>query len=234
MSDYKTDSKDDKIEDVLVDSELAKKLVPNKFKFTSQQGRIRRQKLLMGAKKLSETQPINDITLAAVCEEAGIPRASAYHFFPNIEAIFLALRFLNAIEVLEVLQTVENGDYDRWQGYLTALIERCVHIFHDDETKAKLIYDTNTPDFEGDSFGEDMDHQIVKLVYERLSERYEMPKFDDIQDALLITYSIINGIFTLSYRRHGSITDNYVQEATTASIAYLRCYMPEKLPRKSR
>ena len=28
--------KDDKIEDVLVDSELAKKLVPNKFKFTSQ------------------------------------------------------------------------------------------------------------------------------------------------------------------------------------------------------
>ena len=33
---------EDKIEDVLVDSELAKKLVPNKFKFTSQQGRIRR------------------------------------------------------------------------------------------------------------------------------------------------------------------------------------------------
>ncbi|OLF35176.1 TetR/AcrR family transcriptional regulator, partial [Psychrobacter sp. Cmf 22.2] len=102
-----SENKDDKIEDVLVDSELAKKLVPNKFKFTSQQGRARRQKLLMGAKKLSETQAINDITLAAVCEEAGIPRASAYHFFPNIEAIFLALRFLNAIDILEVLTTVE-------------------------------------------------------------------------------------------------------------------------------
>ena len=36
-----SENKDDKIEDVLVDSELAKKLVPNKFKFTSQQGRIR-------------------------------------------------------------------------------------------------------------------------------------------------------------------------------------------------
>ncbi len=230
MSEYK----DDKIEDVLVDSELAKKLVPNKFKFTSQQGRARRQKLLMGAKKLSETHPINDITLAAVCEEAGIPRASAYHFFPNIEAIFLALRFLNAIDILEVLGTVDTVDYDRWQGYLTALIQRCVNIFHDDQTKAKLIYDTNTPDFEGDSFGEDMDHQIVQLVYERLAERYEMPKFEDIQDTLLVTYSIINGIFTLSYRRHESITENYLQEASTASIAYLRCYLPEKLPRKSR
>jgi len=229
-----SDHKDDKIEDILVDSELAKKLVPNKFKFTSQQGRVRRQKLLMGAKKMSETRSINDISLADVCEEAGIPRASAYHFFPNIEAIFLALRFLNAIEILEILTTVETVDYDRWQGYLTALIQRCVSIFHDDQTKAKLIYDTNTPDFEGDSFGEDMDHQIVELVYKRLSERYEMPKFEDIQDTLLVTYSIINRIFTLSYRRHERITDNYLQEATTASIAYLRCYLPEKLPRKNR
>ncbi|WP_201585019.1 TetR/AcrR family transcriptional regulator [Psychrobacter jeotgali] len=228
-----SEHKDEKIEDILVDSELAKKLVPNKFKFTSQQGRIRRQKLLMGAKKLSETRAINDITLADVCEEAGIPRASAYHFFPNVEAIFLALRFLNAIEILEILATVETDNYDRWQGYLTALMERSVSIFHSDQTKAKLIYDTNTPDFEEDSFGEDIDHQIIKLIYERLSERYEVPKFEDIEDTLLVTFSIINGIFTLSYRRHESITDNYLQEAITASIAYLRCYLPEKLPRKS-
>ncbi|MFP3354368.1 TetR/AcrR family transcriptional regulator, partial [Pseudoalteromonas sp. SIMBA_153] len=90
----------------------------------------RRQKLLAGAKKLSETHAINDITLAAVCEEAGIPRASAYHFFPNIEAIFLALLFLNAIEILEMVETVDIGNYDRWQGYLTALIDRCITIFH--------------------------------------------------------------------------------------------------------
>lgn len=230
MSDYK----DDKLEDVLVDSELAKKLVPNKFKFTSQQGRVRRQKLLMGAKKLSETIPISDITLAAVCEEAGIPRASAYHFFPNIEAIFLALRFLNAIELLEVLATVETVGYNRWQGYLTALIERCVHVFNQDQTKAKLIYDTNTPDFEGDGFGEKIDYQVANLVYERLSERYEMPNFEDLEDTFLITYGIVNSIFTLSYRRHGSITEDYSQEASTASIAYLRCYLPEKLPRKNK
>ena len=229
-----SENKDEKIEDVLVDSELARKLVPNKFKFTSQQGRVRRQKLLMGAKKLSETQSINDITLAAVCEEAGIPRASAYHFFPNIEAIFLALRFLNAIEILEVLDAVETVEYDRWQGYLTALIERCVNVFRNDNTKAKLIYDTNTPDFEGDGFGEDMDLQVVELIHKRLSERYEMPVFEDIEDILLVAYGIVNSVFTLSYRRHQSITDKYLQEALTASIAYLRCYLPEKLPRKNR
>jgi len=81
------------INDVLVDSELAKNIVPNKFKHTSKQGRVRRQKLLMAAKKLSETRNIEDISLADVCEEAGIPRASAYHFFSKCRVYFFGITF---------------------------------------------------------------------------------------------------------------------------------------------
>lgn len=224
---------EDKIEDVLVDSELAKKLVPNKFKFTSQQGRIRRQKLLMGARTLSETRAIKDISLADVCEEAGIPRASAYHFFPNVEAIFLALRFLNAIEIFEVLDAVDPAQYNRWQGYVTALMEKGAGIFRNDNVKAKLVYETNTPDFEGDSFGAQIDEQVVELAYDRLASQYVMPDLKDIKDVLLIAYSIGNSVFMLSYRLEGSVTEHYLQEAITATIAYLRCYLPEKLLRKS-
>lgn len=227
------EQKDHMMEDVLVDSDLAKRLVPNKFKFTSQQGRIRRQKILMGAKKLSETRAINDISLADICEEAGIPRASAYHFFPNVEAIFLALRLLNAIEVLEVLDTVETTAYDRWQGYLTALMDKAVTYFNEDNTKAKLVFETNTPDFEGDTHGEKVEHQIVKLVHSHLHKQYEIPDYAQLKDVLLIGYSIVNAVFTLSYRLHQKITEDFRHEATTACIAYLRCYLPEKLPRKT-
>lgn len=223
---------EDKIEDILVDSELAKKLVPNKFKFTSQQGRVRRQKLLMGAKTLSETRAVKDISLADVCEEAGIPRASAYHFFPNVEAIFLALRFLNAIETFEALNTVNASDYNRWQAYLTALMEKVAKIFLEDPLKAKLVYETNTPDFEGDSFGTQIDAQIVELFYNQLADRYMLPELKEIKDILQIGYSIANSVFMLSYRMEGSITEPYLQEAITAAIAYLRCYLPEKLPLK--
>ncbi|GAF52132.1 LOW QUALITY PROTEIN: transcriptional regulator, TetR family [Psychrobacter sp. JCM 18900] len=227
-----SDNKDEKIEDVLVDSELAKKLVPNKFKFTSQQGRARRQKLLAGAKKIERNACYR--YYVSSCVRSGHTKSVCLPFFSLILKQYFHCVFLNAIEILEMVETVDIGNYDRWQGYLTALIDHCITIFHNDETKAKLIYDTNTPDFEGDSFGEDMDHQIVDLVYKRLSERYEMPNFHDIQDTLLIAYSIVNAIFTLSYRRHQSITEEYIQEANTAFIAYLRCYLPEKLPRKNR
>ncbi len=226
------DAQNDIIEDVLVDSELAKQLVPNKFKFTSKQGRARRQKLLMGAKKLSEIKAVNEISLADVCEEAGIPRASAYHFFPNIEAIFLALRFLNAIEILEELNKVNAEDYNRWQGYVTGLMENTVQYFAADKSKAKLIYDTNTPDFQGEEFGQHIDGQVVRLMYDKLTQKYELPKYADIQEVFLVAFSISNSVFTLSYRRNGYITDNMLQEATIATIAYLRCYLPEKLPLK--
>ncbi|PID37797.1 MAG: TetR family transcriptional regulator [Pseudomonadales bacterium] len=226
------EKRDDKIEDVLVDSDLAKQLVPNKFKFTSHQGRIRRQKLLMGAKKLSETAHIDDITLADVCEEAGIPRASAYHFFPNVEAIFLALRFLNAIESLAALSQIKTDDYNRWQGYVTAIIDTGVSLLHEDKTKARLIYEANTPEFSDDSHGKKIEHQVAKLVYDNLASRYEMPDYDNIENVLLISYGIVNAVFTLSYRIHQEITEEYRQEAITACIAYLRCYLPEKLHHK--
>ena len=222
---------DEKIEDVLVDSELARRLVPNKFKFTSQQGRLRRQKLLAAAKDLSATRPISEISLADVCEKADIPRASAYHFFPNVEAIFLALRFLNAMEIYKKLETVDAKQYSRWQAYITAMIDTSVEVIQADPTVARLIYETNTPDFEGNAFGSEMEKSISQMVYNKLAETYKMPAIETIFQQLLVAYGIINGIFILAYRSEQKISDSYRQEAITAVIAYLRCYLPENLPK---
>ncbi len=224
----------EKIDDLLVNSELAKQLVPSKFKFTSHQGRIRRQKLLMGAKELSKTKAISEISLADICQEADIPRASAYHFFPNVDSIFLALRFLNAIELLEGIKDVDVNNYERWQGYLTAMVDKGVRLLNDDPTKAKLVYEANTPDFEGELYGDKIEFQVIKIFYDNLSSRYNIIDYDRIKSISLIAYSVINAIFTISYRQYGYITEYYRQEAITACIAYLRSYLPETLTRKDR
>lgn len=224
-------SYDEKIEDVLVNSDLARRLVPNKFKFTSQQGRLRRQKLLAAAKELSTSRPIAEISLADVCETAGIPRASAYHFFPNVEAIFLALRFLNAMEIFKKLQDVDASKYTRWQAYITAMVETGVEVIQADPTVARLIYETNTPDFEGNDFGSEIEKEISQMIYDNLAQHYKMPAKENVQKQLLVGYGIVNGIFILAYRSEKEITNAYRQEAITALIAYLRCYLPETLPR---
>lgn len=225
-------SYDEKIEGVLSDSQLAKSLVPNKFKFTSQQGRLRRQKLLAGAKQLSATRPISEITLADVCEQAGIPRASAYHFFPNVNAIFLALRFLNAGEIVTALQSVEVTSYPTWQGYITVMVEKASEVLQSDPTVARLVYETNTPDFEGNAFGSEMDKQITDMIYENLAKVYQMPEEGKIQTQLLVGYGIINGVFTLSYRTHQKITEVYRKEAIHAVLAYMQTVLPENLAKR--
>lgn len=225
-----TEDSDDIIENVLDNTELARKLVPNKFKFTSQQGRMRRQQLIMSAKKLSINNSVKQITLAQVCEDAGIPRASAYHFFPNIDAVFLALKYLNTIEIIDTMQKVDISGFDRWQEYISELVEVISKEVQADPSKARLIYDTNTPDLEGERFGEQVNSKVAKLTYERMAERFIMPKYDDIHLQFLVTFSIINSILTLAYRQKGQITDKYINEAITASIAYLRSYLPDSLP----
>ncbi|WP_019520540.1 TetR/AcrR family transcriptional regulator [Faucicola boevrei] len=222
-------SYDEKIDNVLADSELARRLVPNKFKFTSQQGRKRRQKLLAAAKELSATRPIAEITLADVCDKAGIPRASAYHFFPNVSAIFLALRFLNTSEILKKLEALEVGKYSRWSDYLAALIEAGVEAIQADPTVARLIYETDAPAFENNEFGSEMEKQITQMIYEKLASQFKVPNFDGIHKQMLVGYGIVNGVLQMAYRSEGKISESYRREATSALLAYLRNYIPENL-----
>ena len=69
-----------------------------------------------------------------------------------------------------------------------------VTIFHN-ETKAKLIYDTNTPDFEGDEFGEDIP-QIVDLVISVYQSVWDAKFWGYPKHAIDCLY-IVNAIFTL-------------------------------------
>ncbi len=220
------------INDVLVDSELAKNIVPNKFKHTSKQGRVRRQKLLMAAKKLSETRNIEDISLADVCEEAGIPRASAYHFFPNVESIFLALRFLNYMDTLQTLEKIEVSSFERWQDYVAEMLRKSVKLFNTDITKNKLMYGSNTPDFDGSDYEDRVDTNMVSMIVGKLSAHYNMLSLNNIEEKFLIVYTMTHSIFALSFKQYNEITEDLGEEAITAAIAYLRCYLPEYLPLK--
>ena len=220
------------INDVLVDSELAKNIVPNKFKHTSKQGRVRRQKLLMAAKKLSETRNIEDISLADVCEEAGIPRASAYHFFSNVESIFLALRFLNYMDTLQTLEKIEVCSFERWQDYVAEMLRKSVKLFNTDITKNKLMYGSNTPDFDGSDYEDRVDTNMVSMIVGKLSAHYNMLSFNNIEEKFLIVYTMTHSIFALSFKQYNEITEDMGEEAITAAIAYLRCYLPEYLPLK--
>ena len=72
------------------DSDSVEHLTP--YRRPSQaRGEAKFERLLDAAHSLIEEQGVEEFSLADVAKRAGVATGSAYHFFPNLEAIFIAL-----------------------------------------------------------------------------------------------------------------------------------------------
>src|SRR5271163_1161066 len=54
-------------------------------------GDSRRKSILDAAASLLESAPLEDLTYRAVCTQARVPESSAYHFFPDLPAVYRSL-----------------------------------------------------------------------------------------------------------------------------------------------
>ncbi len=212
------------------DSAFATDLVPGKFKFTSQQGRTRRLQLLAAARELLCERNPEDVSFADVCERAGIPRASAYHFFPNIQSVFVGLRLLHAHAMLNTLQGLEAAHGETWRDYFHRLVDAGVAVMRAEPAATKLIYGGLGGMLETQQLGRELDARLAQLTLNGMASRFQLPDWPEREPIVAIAFTILDSIFRLSYRRHGEITAWMVEEAKRAAIAYLRSYLPEFLP----
>lgn len=216
--------------DLLDDSAFATDLVPGKFKFTSQQGRTRRLQLLGAARELLCERSPEDVSFADVCERAGIPRASAYHFFPNIQSVFVGLRLLHAHAMLEALQALKVVKGESWREYFCRVIDAGVAVMRAEPAATKLIYGGLGGMLETRQLGRELDDRLAQITLEAMTSHFQYPDWPEREAIVAIAFTILDSIFRLSFRRHGEITPWMVEEAKRAAIAYLRNYLPEFLP----
>jgi AcrR family transcriptional regulator len=215
------------MDDKITGASLSPEVTPRKFKFTSQQGRSRRTQLLTATRELLRELTPEEVTFAMVCERADIPRASAYHFFPNINALFLGLRLWHSEVLAENIAAVQADRFEAWQDYMTCLIGVGAQITREDPALMRLNYGMPGGISEARQIGKSLDVKILSTALENLEHRFVMPDWPDRERVMAITFTIIDSIFRLSFREQGEITDEMVREAGRASISYLRCYLPE-------
>jgi AcrR family transcriptional regulator len=214
----------------LSDDLLQKTLPPGQFKFTSKQGRARRMQLLNAAKELLQERAAEDVSLADVCERAGIPRASAYHFFSNIQAVFLGLRVLHAEALIEALGDVHGADFDHWRDYFAALIDKGAQALLRDAAATRLIYGNLGSMAEARRLGEVLDARLAEIALQGLTQRFQLPQWEQQDQVFAVAFTLVDSVFRLSWRQRATITDWMIEEAKRAAISYLRNYLPELLP----
>ncbi|GHD20643.1 TetR/AcrR family transcriptional regulator [Tianweitania populi] len=188
--------------------------------------------LLNATETLLTVHNDEDVSLAQIAEGAQVPLASVYHFFPNRNAAFvaLALRFNEEIYQLSI-QPLTDPEPQTWQEMLHMKHARAAAFQNSRPAALRLFLGAGVSvavrnaDLTGNA--------RLARSRERLFEAYfHMPFIPDLADRLEIAGASMDGIWALSYGRHGRITEDFRLEASAAAIDYLRRFLPEYLPRK--
>ncbi|RRH76138.1 TetR/AcrR family transcriptional regulator [Falsigemmobacter faecalis] len=191
---------------------------------------IERVNLLLDAtEKLLELHTDEDISLAQIAEAAEVPLPSVYHFFPNRNAAFeaLALRFNEEIYRNSIEPFAEPLP-ETWQELLARKHARAAAFQNSRPAALRLFLGAGVSvairaaDFSGNA-------RIARSRARLFAAYFHMPYIENFPFKLETAASANEGIWSLSYGRHGYISEELRREGTAMAVSYLRRFLPEVL-----
>ena len=195
-------------------------------------GQVRREKLAVAASELLNERPLDEISIAAIAERAGIPVGSAYHFYPDLNSVFaiLTVRFFEELAtVLGVPIAPEHAA--TWQNVIETVADRAACLYDRRPDCRQLILGGKAP-AAIKLADRANDERVGQMVIDAIEQHFVLPEFPRRAEVFFYAVEIADLFFTLSQIRHGKITKELCSEAKNAAISYLRAYLPEHLPRR--
>lgn len=202
-----------------------------RLKRTQSRGRLRRGELLETARRLLREREMQLITLPDIAAESGIPRASAYHFFSDVQDVFKSVAEAVEEELFAWQQQVEKVACTDWRQIVEAYIRRGAQFFRANKDASQLLLGPHTPpivklnDRKSDLL---LASQLLNMV----SDKFELPSFNDAEGKFYNAIEIADLFFCLSVFRHEIITNEFEDEAVVAAVSYLSAYIPSILASK--
>ena len=192
-------------------------------------GIVRFENLLDATERLLTAHPDSDISLSLVASAAQVPLPSIYHFFPNKDAILVALAQRYHTALAETAHVELDPPPVQWQdiirrrqcggaAYLNAH-PAALRLFMGAGVSARV----RTLDLQGNA-------SLSALRAAEFRHCFDCTSIPGLEHRLAIAIGIMDGIWAISWSEHRRITDAYLAESIRASTAYLRCFLPEILP----
>ena len=189
------------------------------------------ERILDAAHGLIEQEPEAEISLYDVADAAGVATGSVYHFFPSIEAIYIALVERYDRRFAEIIREVKPVPGDNWQQLLVQHTESSRAFINEHRPALMLIlgplrtWQSRQVDTVGDA-------EIALAMVENYERFFVLP--DMVAPNVILHHAIrmLEGFWELSLQQHGYVTEEMSNETNRAMIAYLRLYWPDQLPRQ--
>lgn len=195
-------------------------------------GIARRQQLLAAARELLDSHELDQISLGDVAAAAKIPKGSAYHFYEDIKDLYASLLSSMEEELLALLNEPVRSKVRDWQHLVELLTERGAAFYTASRACTQLSIGPKVPT-DLKLHDRQNDAAVGRIYEQHLDSTFELPEIPGRATIFFRAVEIADLMFSLSVLEHGHITPEMAQEASRAMCAYLRCYLPEKLPRRS-
>lgn len=130
-----------------------------------ERGILRYNALLDAVHELLLDHEVENIGLYAIAEKAGVPPASAYHFFPTPIAALLAMADRYRQRFSELTQDLDMPDDGRWQTLLRQRVVAAARAYNEMPSMQKLLLGARTTRELAQSearFDEQMARQLVE------------------------------------------------------------------------
>lgn len=191
----------------------------------------RRQKLLTAARELLASHDLDQLSLGDVAARAGVPKGSAYHFYGDIKELYSSLLASIEDEMLVGHRAPIAPPPATWQDVMRIMIGRGAEYFAADAAARQLLIGPKTPpDLKIQDRQSDL--TLGQVFEEQVSTFFQLPPLANRSKIFFRALEIVDLMFSLSMLEHGYITDEMRDEAVRASIAYLECYLPQRLPKQ--
>jgi len=196
---------------------------------TRGRGILRYAALVDATEALLQESVLDDVGLYQIAERANVPPASVYHFFPTKEAAFLALtqRYLEGFS--ELRNAPVPAQYlASWQA-LAAWDQLQAMNYYNSHLPALKLLLGGFGGIETRQADRSYNERNAASLYQRFNYIFHMPFMRDSAKTFHITMQILDAVWTISYLKNGTITDEYYVESLSACIAYGRQFLPERI-----
>lgn len=190
-------------------------------------GLVRYTALVDATETLLQSESPDEVGLYRIAEQAGVPPASVYHFFPTKEAAFTALANRMADRLMEVHRApIRARDLQSWQDLFRVDTGRARDFYNSHPAALKIFYG-GYGGVDARRVDESVAQRLAGAVYRRMDQIYHMPFIRDPARKFACRLAILDAIWAVSVQLHGHITGDYYEEAIIACTAYSRHILPE-------
>lgn len=193
---------------------------------TQARGRARRAELLAAARAALADDSLDQISMAAIAERAGIPLSSAYHFFGDVSELWKELA--RTIAAQQASEDLDLPRFSRWEDLIRASLIHHRGAFNADPAARKLMLGPHTPpDIKNAGCKEDF--RFGTALWTAVRSQFVLPELADSRELFFKALLIADVFYSLSVAEHDFVTEEAQDEAILAMTSYLRVYLPPQL-----